>query len=259
MLQWFRRRVSRRSEIASVIAAVRDAVVAILRIHPLPLDSEPSAPASVPQFQVSLVGTAWCIVENRFLVTAYHVFNNGAARDPNDRFYVFAVPQNGPAAYPTVVTGFPIEDSNTDMAVLEIARPLPPAPHLPAVPITFERQLDGQSVVTYGFPSPVIATVSVDPNGNWIGGDFFLKGHANEGIVSGQFETGGQLFYELNVGWYNGESGGPIFTLVPIAVFAVMQQYRNIQTQHGIVPGPRQARAITVIESKLRSIGARVV
>ena len=96
----------------------------------------------------------------------------------------------------------------------------------------------------------------MNPNGDWMGGNFFLKGHANEGIVASHYTIDGQLFYELNVGWHHGESGGPVFRIDPFAGFAIMQQYRNIQTPHGTIPGPRQGRGLSVLESDLHNIGA---
>jgi hypothetical protein len=63
----------------------------------------------------------------------------------------------------------------------------------------------------------------------------------------------------LNVGWHHGESGGPILALEPVAVFALMQFYRNITGPHGVVAGPHMGRSIAVIESKLREVGAKVV
>jgi Trypsin-like peptidase domain len=215
--------------------------------------------AGPPQFQVSFVGTGFCILENRLIATAHHVLNNGQARNPADRFYVFAVPGNGLVAFPIPVTGYPLEDSNADMAILEVTQPAQANVRIPALSITLTRELDGQRVLTYGFPSPVIAAANVDNHGNWLGGNVFLKAHANEGIVSGQFEINQQLFYELNVGWYSGESGGPVVSLDPVAAFAMMQQYRNIQTPHGVVPGPHLARALILIEARLRELGARIV
>jgi hypothetical protein len=47
------------------------------------------------QFQVAVVGAAWCVVRNRFFITAYHVLNNGQARDPTDNFIILRVPGNG--------------------------------------------------------------------------------------------------------------------------------------------------------------------
>jgi hypothetical protein len=198
-------------------------------------------------------------VADRFLLTAHHILNNGKPRDPQDRFFVFSVPGNGEVAHHAPVVSFPIENLQTDMTILEIAAPTLPMPPIPAAAVTFGLQQDGERVLTYGFPAPNVAKANVDPNGNWMGGNFFLKAHANEGIVSSHYEMNGQLFYELNVGWHHGESGGPVFRTDPVAGFAIMQQYRNIETPHGTIAGPRQGRSLIVIESELRNIGTVMV
>jgi hypothetical protein len=231
------------------IATIRNAVGAILRLHRLPNN----------QTNTAIVGTAWCVVENRYLVTAQHVFNNEKPRDANDRFFVFSVPQNGISAYHVPVVSFPLEDIHNDMAIIEIDASANQGFQLQSVPVTFRQHLDGEKVLTYGFPAPQIFQAQVDKNLNWLGGSLFLKGHANEGIISGQFELNGQYTYELNVGWFQGESGGPIFSLDPTAAFAIMQRYRNVVTPHGTVPGPHQGRAVALIENSLRHLGATIL
>ena len=231
------------------IASIRDAVCAVLRIHPL----------QGGQVHTSMVGTAWCIIENRYLVTAHHIFNGGQRRDPDDRFFVFSAPQNGPQVFHAPVVSFTLEDPFNDMAIIEINPSGNQSFSISSVPITYRSHQDGEKVLTFGFPSPKVSQSKIDQNLNWLGGNLFLKGHANEGIISGQFEMHGQLIYELNVGWYQGESGGPIFSLDPIAAFSIMQQYRKVSTQHGIVPGPHQGRALNAIENSLRQIGANII
>ena len=94
----------------------------------------------------------------------------------------------------------------------------------------------------------------------WSGGEFFLKSHANEGIVSAQYDMGGMRFYELNVGWHHGESGGPILRLDdPVTAFSVMQHYRNIKSPHGTVVGPHRGRSLVGVEQSIRNFGANVV
>jgi hypothetical protein len=67
------------------------------------------------------------------------------------------------------------------------------------------------------------------------------------------------VFYELNVGWHHGESGGPIFTLEEVpAVFSIMQHYRNIQAPHGIIPGPHRGRSLSAIQKNLTDLGATI-
>ena len=247
------------SELVNPIAAIRDSVCSILRINKIKQGKSKKKHARPPQFQLTLVGTAWCIVESSLLVTAHHLLNNGKPRDPNDKFYAFIVPGNGPSAYHFPISDFLLEDLNFDMAIMRVDAHGMAGQRIPAVPVTFGKFPDGTKVFTYGFPSPQIAEAKVDENGNWQGGKFFLKGHANEGIIAGQFEIDGVLWYELNVGWHHGESGGPIFCLEPIATFAIMQHYRNIQSPHGIVAGPHAGRSLTTIEQRLRDLGATII
>ena len=234
---------------SQAIATVRNAVCAILRIHPL----------QGGRVHTSMVGTAWCIVENRYLVTAHHIFNGGQRRDLNDRFFVFSVPQNGLQVFHVPVVSFPLEDPADDMAIIEIDSSRNSKFSINSVPITFRPHQDGEKVLTFGFPAPKVSQTKIDQNLNWLEGNLFLKGHANEGIISGQFEMQGQLIYELNVGWHQGESGGPIFSLDPIAAFSIMQQYRKVSTPHGIVPGPHQGRSLSLIENSLRQLGANII
>lgn len=243
------------------IATIRDSIVAVLRIHtkqPAKIKKGRQIPA---QFQLAVVGTAWCIVPDTYLVTAHHVLNDGKPREPSDRFYVFSVPQNGPVAFHFPVTGFVLEDPKVDMAVLQIGSSITPGVRIPACSITFSQQQDGARVLTYGFPAPTIASAQVDQNGNWIRGDFFLKAHANEGIVAAKYDIDGVTYYELNVGWHHGEGGGPIFSIDDghIAAFAIMQSYRNVQSPHGVMAGPHIGRSLSAIEQTLRQLGANVI
>ena len=234
---------------SKAIASLRDAVCAVLRIRRLQEN----------QLNIGIVGTAWCFVDNRYFLTAHHVFNEGKPRDPDDRFYLFSVPQNGPRAFHAPVVSFPQEDQSCDMAVIEIDAEQTPGFNTTAVPVTFRDHQDGEKVLTYGFPAPGISNARVDRNLNWNGGHMFLKSHANEGIISGQFDLDGKLMFELNVGWYQGESGGPIFSLEPLAAFSMMQRYRDVQTVHGVVPGPHQGYSLREIGNTLQQLGAHVI
>jgi len=211
------------------------------------------------QIGASFVGTAWCIHTDRFLVTAHHILNGGQPRNPEDRFYAFTVPGNGLAAYAFPITGFPFEGPAHDLAVLEVGPAAQAEQHIPAVPVTFDRPPDGAPVLTYGFPAPAIAAATFTQDGTYRGGQFFLKGHANEGIVSAQYEIGGVWHFEFNVGWHHGESGGPVFRQEPLAAFAVMQHYRSIETPLGKVAGPHCGRSLAVVRDRLIALGATVV
>jgi hypothetical protein len=130
---------------------------------------------------------------------------------------------------------------------------------IPALPVSFAPQPDGTRVVTLGFPAPEVAAISLDPQGHYLGGQLFLKSHANEGIVSAQYLLGGMQVYELNVGWHHGESGGPIVALGdPPAAFALMQHYRNVTTPHGVVAGPHRGCALSMVRRELTGLGITV-
>jgi len=243
------------------ISNVRDSVVAVLRIHMLEPAKQQEGITTPPQYQISIVGSAWCIVDDKYVVTANHIFNGGKPRIESDKFYVFTVPQNGPKAFPLPVNDYILEDSNSDMAILEIGPAFNHDVRIKSCPITFKFQSDGTKALTYGFPAPIVESGNVDQDGNFRGGNFFLKAHANEGIVSASYAFGDQLVYELNIGWHHGESGGPIFTLegeVP-AVFSVMQQYRKVQTPNGIIPGPHKGRSLSAIEQTLKDLSATII
>lgn len=241
------------SDAKATIQQLRDSVCAVMKIKKGIIDK------GVQQFQLGFVGTAWCIKADRYLVTAHHLLNEGKMRDPSDRFYAFTVPGNGLQAFECPIVNFPLEDPSNDLAVLEIGRFISQNQHLSAVPVTFAHPADGTPVLTLGFPSPQIANANVAPDGNYRGGQFFLKAHSNTGIVAAQYEAAGSWQFEFNVGWHHGESGGPITQLEPLGVFAVMQSYRNIVTPHGIVAGPHMGRALEVIKPQLVLYGATVI
>jgi hypothetical protein len=87
------------SELLTAIPSVRESVAAVLRIHllkPETIKKEKPRPA---RFNVSPCGSAFCVLANRYLLTAHHVLNNEKNRDPNDKFYIFVVPQNADRAF----------------------------------------------------------------------------------------------------------------------------------------------------------------
>jgi hypothetical protein len=215
-----------------------------------------------PSFNVGMVGTAWCVAEGKYFVTANHVLMNGTApRDVNDKFFVFIVPENGTPAFHFPVTGFLLEDSKHDVAVFEIALTprVPDQPLAAPLPISLRTIDDGVPVITCGFPSPQIFQGAVDQDGTWHGGSMFLKSHANTGIVAAHYELDGFEVYEFNVGWHHGESGGPVCTAEPVAAFSMMQQYRNVTSPHGVVAGPHRGVSLSVIEPLLRELGAMII
>ncbi len=188
------------------------------------------------------------------------MFNGGAIRNPQDRFYALVVPRNDNPFFFFPVIGFPLERPDLDLGVVEIGACENGTERLPALPVTFASQQDGSKVVTVGFPAPEIVSINADPQGRFRGGQFFLKSHANEGIVSAQYNLGAITAYELNVGWHHGESGGPVVSITnDPAVFTVMQHYRNVQGPHGIMAGPHRGVSLLSIEQELRNLGVGAV
>lgn len=212
------------------------------------------------QYRLAFVGTAWCITSDKYLLTAYHIFNNGAKRDESDKYLAFTVPNNESNAYAFPIINFPVEDPNCDIAVVEVGPSQAPKQHISSVPISFSIPRDGAQVLTMGFPSPDIEEAKLDQSGSiLIGGKFFLKSHANTGIIAAQYRIDNQLFYEFNVGWHHGESGGPVFSIDPFAGFAIMQHYRNVKTPHGIFPGPHRGRSLHNQEENIRKLGENIL
>ena len=244
------------SELIPAISAVRASVAAILQLHTNAPERDDKGNLLPGKVLGTLGGSAFCVGADKYLITAQHVLNGGKTRDPDDKFYALIVPGNGHRAFHIPIVSFPLERKDLDMAVLELG-PMPaPDFHIPALPVSFDQQDDGMRVVTVGFPSPTIAKFSLDAQGNYSGGEFFLKSHANEGIVSAHYLMGESLFYELNVGWHHGESGGPVVALTdPPSVFTLMQHYRNIQAPHGTVAGPHRGIALSMIRKELGELG----
>lgn len=247
------------SDLLTAVPIIREPVAAILRLHIVKPQKAKKGKMRPPQIGGALVGSAFCVVENKYLVTAYHILNNSKPRDAKDKFYAFIVPRNGDSAYHFPIISFPLEKPDFDIAVLEVGPCATSGQRIPSIPVSFSQQGDGSRVVTVGFPAPEIVNISLDQQGNYQGGQFFLKSHANEGIVSAQYIIGDVLFYELNVGWHHGESGGPIVALTdPPVAFSLMQHYRNIKSPHGVVAGPHRGCALSVIQQELRNLGANL-
>jgi hypothetical protein len=245
--------------LTNAIQAVRESVVAVFRYREVRQQRGKKGNPQPAQFNVSW-GTGFCVTADRHVVTAFHVLNGGQPRMPEDRYLVFVVPANGEVAFHFPVVAFPLERPHLDLAILELGPPETKGTHIPAVPISLAPQADGTRVLTVGFPAPEVAGLNIDPQGNYRGGQFFLKSHANEGIVSAQYSVGSVLVYEFNVGWHHGESGGPVALIAdPPAAFTVMQHYRNIQTPHGVVAGPHRGYALSTIQSDLSRLGATFV
>ena len=68
------------NDFAAGISSIRDSVASVLKITRESSTSD-AATAALPTFGVAFVGTAWCVVANRYFVTAHHIFNNvGSSR-----------------------------------------------------------------------------------------------------------------------------------------------------------------------------------
>jgi len=246
------------SDLVTAIPTVRESVTAILRLRVVKPEAVKKGKARPATIGAALAGSAFCVAADRYLVTAFHILNDGKAREARDKFYAFVVPQNGDDAFHFPIVSFPVERPDLDIAILEVGPCATAGVHVPAIPVSFGVQADGTRVVTLGFPAPEIAGINVDPQGNYLGGQFFLKSHANEGIVSAEYDIGGMQVYELNVGWHHGESGGPIVTLTdrPLA-FSLMQHYRNVKSPHGVVAGPHRGCALSMLRQELTALGVQ--
>jgi hypothetical protein len=244
------------ADLKAAIPTLRDSVVAVLRIRMTCPETVKKGKVRPAQFQASLGGSAFCVVADRYVVTAFHMLNGGQPRNTADKFYAFVVPGNGDPAFHFPIVAFPVERADLDIAVLEIGPCATVGVHLPAIPVSFTPRTDGTRVITVGYPAPEIVGLNVTPQGEYRSGQFFLKSHANEGIVSAKYTFGGVLMYELNVGWHHGESGGPIAALEDQpAVFSLMQHYRNIQSPHGTVAGPHRGCALSSVHQELTVLG----
>lgn len=246
-------------DLVAAIPTARKSVVAVFRYRLVRPETARKGKMRPAEYKVGC-GSGFCIVSDRYIVTAFHVLSDRQHRDPSDRFVAFVVPDNDVRAYHFPVIGFPVERRDLDLAVLEIGQCATVGIQLPAVPVTFAAQHDGSRVLTVGFPAPEISGLRIDSQGSYIGGQFFLKSHANEGILSAQYLLGQLQMYEFNVGWHHGESGGPVLRLEdPVAAFTVMQQYRKIKSPHGVVAGPHRGCALSAIRQEIERLGAQVL
>lgn len=240
--------------LTQAIPVVRGSVVAILRLHPAPPKKTKKGKIQLGQVKCSF-GSGVCIAKNQYLLTAYHVLSD-KARDPKDRFYAFTVPENGHVAHHFPVVAYPVEKPELDLALLQIGPCATPGVDLPALPVSFAPVPDGTAVVTVGFPAPVISNINIGQDLSYNGGQFFLKSHANEGIVAASYVLNENRMYEVNVGWHHGESGGPIAAVgQEPKVFSLMQHYRNVQSPHGVVAGPHRGLGLDALEGDLAGLG----
>jgi len=119
------------ADLARVVPRVRDSVAAILRLRLTRPETVKKGKVRPAQFQAALCGSAFCVLADRYLVTAFHVLNDGEARVAADKFYAFVVPGNGDAAFHFPIVGFPVERPDVDLAVLELGPCATPGIRLP--------------------------------------------------------------------------------------------------------------------------------
>lgn len=249
------------TDLKMAIPKLRESTVAILMLRMTKPETVEEGKLLPAQFDCAW-GSAFSVVTDKYLVTAFHILNGGQSRDPGAKFYALVVPGNGDPLFTFPVVAFPVERADLDIAVLEIGPCSTPGIHLPAIPVSFAPQSDGTEVLTMGFPAPEIAGLHTDAVGNFVSGQFFLKSHANEGMIAAQYAlnvpgvANHPHFYELNVAWHHGESGGAIARAgdEPV-VFSLMQHYRNVQSPNGVLPGPRRGVALAAIRQELESLG----
>ena len=238
------------------IPKLRESIVAVMKLRQTKPETVKKGTVRPAQFEIGW-GSGFCVLADKYVVTAFHLLNNGKPREQTAKYYALTVPGNANPLFYFPVISFPLERQDLDIAILEIG-PCPTADvHLPPLPVTFAAQADGTQVLTMGFPAPEVMALNVSPDVNFRGGQFFLKSHANEGIVAAQYDLANTFpFYELNVGWHHGESGGPITTFADEpTVFSLMQHYRNVQGPRGILPGPRRGISLSAIKTQLEALG----
>jgi Trypsin-like peptidase domain len=245
------------------IPTLRESTVAILSLTPKTPEKIKKGKVIPAQYNVTW-GTAFSVVSDRYLVTAFHTLNGGNPRNPNTKFYALSVPGNGNPYYVFPIIGFPLERSDIDIAVLEIGPCTTAGIHLPAVPLTFAPKVDGTEVLTMGFPAPEVVNLNVDATHNFQSGQFFLKSSANEGILASQYlgttlDGVNMFMYEFNVSWVHGESGGPVAVIRDNnqpTVISLMQNYRLATSPDGRkIPGPRRGISLSMIKPELEAMG----
>jgi hypothetical protein len=90
------------------IPKLRESVAAILRLRMTKPETLENGKVDPAQFECGW-GTAFTVVSDRYLVTAFHILSNDRTRDQNARFYALVVPGNGNPFYIFPVVAFPVE------------------------------------------------------------------------------------------------------------------------------------------------------
>ena len=249
-------------ELVAATPTTRLATAALLRLRRGKVTTTKKGKIKPQKYEADIVGSATCIVANRYLITAFKVLNGGEPRLPDDKYYAMVSPDNDTQLLHFPVIGFPLEDAQRDLAVLEIGPCVNGNKRLLALPLAMREVPDGMSVLAVGYPASPVFELEVDAEGNYVKGSSVLKSHVNTGIVAACFpDMHGNATFEFTFGWLPGEMGGPVVRLgVPRALFAVMKDFRPIRTPDGsVIPGPYQGISLKPIEAELRKLGAAFV
>src|ERR1043166_5003042 len=118
------------------IPKLRESIVAIIKLRRTKVETIEKGKVRPAQFEVGW-GSAFCVVSDKYLLTAFHVLNGGKPRDPSARYYALIVPNNADPFFHFEVVSFPLERPDFDIAVLEIGACSKSGIHLPALPVTF--------------------------------------------------------------------------------------------------------------------------
>ncbi len=254
---------SMHQELVAATPMTRHATAAILRVRRGKVTAAKKGKAARPQkYDADIVGSATCIVANKYLLTAHRVLNGGEARQPDDKYYAMIAPDNGTQLFHFPIVSFALESADLDLAVLEMGPCVNGNKRLVALPLSMREVDDGTSVIAVGYPASPVFELEVDAEGNYLSGSSELKSHVNTGIVSACFpDLRGHPIYEFNFGWLPGQTGGPMVRLgTPRALFALMRDFRPIRTADGsVIPGPYQGISLKPAESALRQLGAAFV
>src|SRR5207247_1133867 len=130
------------SDLVTAIPTVRESVTAILRLRVVKAEVVKKGKARPATIGAALAGSAFCVAADRYLVTAFHILNDGKAREARDKFYAFVVPQNGDHAFHFPIVSFPVERPDLDIAILEVGPCGTAGVHMPAIPFSSDVRAD---------------------------------------------------------------------------------------------------------------------
>lgn len=108
-------------DLVAAIPTVRRSIVAILRYRLVRPETIKKGKVHPAEYKVGW-GSGFSIVSDRYVITAFHVLNDGRRRNPSDKFVAFVVPGNDVKAYHFPVTVFPVEWPDLDLDVLEVGQ-----------------------------------------------------------------------------------------------------------------------------------------